>query len=691
MCDYDYVILHGARELPRVTTMAAKSKLQEPNIPRLFSQLQRAGEDGNFENGLKISEEILSLLPDDPEAVHCKIVSLVQLNKFQDAIKLIDSAAKKKDAPQFLFEKAYCLYRLTRYAESQKLLLKLPESDAHVRELSAQILYRLEQYEAAGPAYASLVKECGEDDDFSSDRAANYAAALSLSPAVHSENLASLQSNTMEQCFNVACCYLSCGEAVKAEETLRKAEKLCRESLQEEEDYTDEEIEVELGVVRLELGFALQLQGKVKEANALFSLVLKHKPTDISHSVIASNNIIVLNGDRDVFDSKKKIKVLANEGGSKKMTKLQKLVILYNRCLFSLQTNQLDQCRELVSRLKSSHPTSELTILAETALLHREKKILACISIVDLHLKTSRNSAPLLYTVLAQLHLIEGHTEKVCQVLESIPELPKYLGAVGVIVSLYSNSGNVERALKILDESVAWWLGRRSDDKETCYSLMMESARYKLQHGRARDAAVVLEKLRSLYPADRSVVANLIAAYSRFDPKKAEDLSQTLPKSEISNSIDVDSLEQMPSFRHTRRQLQKPDVLPSSTDKPTDPIVKQKKKRKRKPHLPKNYDPAVPPDPERWIPLRERSYYRKGRRKGFSATSRGTQGTSAASAALMAQLDASRPKTVPASEVVGGACKPKDSSQSSPRAKPSVKPAASQKKKLKKGRKGGKW
>ena len=30
--------------------------------------------------------------------------------------------------------------------------------------------------------------------------------------------------------------------------------------------------------------------------------------------------------------------------------------------------------------------------------------------------------------------------------------------------------------------------------------------------------------------------------------------------------------------------------------------------------LPKNYDPDVIPDPERWLPRRERSYYR-GKRK----------------------------------------------------------------------------
>ena len=47
-------------------------------------------------------------------------------------------------------------------------------------------------------------------------------------------------------------------------------------------------------------------------------------------------------------------------------------------------------------------------------------------------------------------------------------------------------------------------------------------------------------------------------------------------------------------------------------------------------HLPKNYNPDVDPDPERWLPRRERTGYRKTRkerRKGEKFT--GAQGTAA--------------------------------------------------------------
>lgn len=50
--------------------------------------------------------------------------------------------------------------------------------------------------------------------------------------------------------------------------------------------------------------------------------------------------------------------------------------------------------------------------------------------------------------------------------------------------------------------------------------------------------------------------------------------------------------------------------------------------------LPKNYDPKATPDPERWLPMRERSYYR-GRKKGKKKEQigKGTQGATAGATA----------------------------------------------------------
>ena len=62
-----------------------------------------------------------------------------------------------------------------------------------------------------------------------------------------------------------------------------------------------------------------------------------------------------------------------------------------------------------------------------------------------------------------------------------------------------------------------------------------------------------------------------------------------------------------------------------------------KKKKKRKIRLPKRYDSKIKPDPERWLPRRERSTYRPKKqqrdrryRDARADVGKGSQGSSAA-------------------------------------------------------------
>lgn len=51
-----------------------------------------------------------------------------------------------------------------------------------------------------------------------------------------------------------------------------------------------------------------------------------------------------------------------------------------------------------------------------------------------------------------------------------------------------------------------------------------------------------------------------------------------------------------------------------------------KRNHKRKIRLPKNYDPKIPPDPERWLPRYERTGYRKRRDRRAKDVVKGSQG-----------------------------------------------------------------
>lgn len=63
--------------------------------------------------------------------------------------------------------------------------------------------------------------------------------------------------------------------------------------------------------------------------------------------------------------------------------------------------------------------------------------------------------------------------------------------------------------------------------------------------------------------------------------------------------------------------------------------IDKRKQKRRRIRLPKNYDPNMPPDPERWLPKQERSAYKKRLNKRFKDRDigRGTQGSAAQSTA----------------------------------------------------------
>mmetsp|Transcript_43059 Transcript_43059/g.115131 ORF Transcript_43059/g.115131 Transcript_43059/m.115131 type:complete len:86 (-) Transcript_43059:902-1159(-) len=83
------------------------------SIEDLFGKVEAliASDSPNNEKILLTLNEILLLAPDDADALRAKVVSLIQLQKHNQALEIINSKAALKDC---LFEKAYCLYRLNR-------------------------------------------------------------------------------------------------------------------------------------------------------------------------------------------------------------------------------------------------------------------------------------------------------------------------------------------------------------------------------------------------------------------------------------------------------------------------------------------------------------------------------------------------------------------------------------------------
>jgi Flp pilus assembly protein TadD len=102
----------------------------------------RAGREEALVPVLGACDRVLALDPSDGSASHAKLVALIELGRYEEAEPLAAAAGA-------VYERAYCLYQLSR--EDEALALLPPEDQATEAEavLAAQILYRQGAYREA--------------------------------------------------------------------------------------------------------------------------------------------------------------------------------------------------------------------------------------------------------------------------------------------------------------------------------------------------------------------------------------------------------------------------------------------------------------------------------------------------------------------------------------------------------------
>nr|XP_054488759.1 signal recognition particle subunit SRP72 isoform X2 [Agelaius phoeniceus] len=607
----------------------------------LWSEVNRCGQNGDFARALKSVNKILQINKDDVTALQCKVVCLIQNGNFKEALGIINTHTKVLTSDVIAFEKAYCEYRLNRIESALKTIQSASQQTDKLKELYGQVLYRLERYDDCLAAYRDLIRN--SQDEYEEERKTNLSAV------------------------------------VAAQSTWEKVVP----------DVTEEDIEAELAIIHGQMAYIMQLQGRTEDALQLYNQIIKLKPTDVGLLAVIANNIITINKDQNVFDSKKKVKLTNAEGVEHKLSKKQLQAIEFNKALLAMYTNQADQCRKLSASLQSQSPEHLLPVLIQAAQLCREKQHAKAVGLLqDFADQHPANAAEIKLT-MAQLKIAQGSVTKACMILRSIEELQHKPGMVSALVTMYSHEEDIDSAIEVFTQAIQWY--QQHQPKSPVHlSLIREAANFKLKHGRKKEAISDLEELWKQNPKDVHTLAQLISAYSLVDPEKAKVLSKHLPSSDtMSLKVDVDALENSHGATYVRKKAAK--LTGDNQQKEQGQGEVKKKKKKKKGKLPKNYDPKVTPDPERWLPMRERSYYR-GRKKGKKKdqVGKGTQGSTTTGSELDASRTASSPPTSP--RPGSGAAVSAASNVIPPRhQKPAGAPATKKKQqqKKKKGAKGG--
>jgi len=443
-----------------------------------------------------------------------------------------------------------------------------------------------------------------------------------------------LGENTYELVYNHACALTGTGKYVEAEKKLRNSEKMCREFLEEDETTTEEDVQNEIAIIRVQLAFCLQMQGRNKEASLIYAETLKNKPNDPALVAVASNNSVVINKDQNVFDSKKKIRASMIDAVEHKLNSRQKKSIAINNCILALFTKQGD-LQQLVTKLVAKYPDVEFkTTLIQAMHFSNDKKYKEAADVLEKFTVKNPKLTLEFRFALVQLHLLSGNKPKAIEVLQALDNNSKFSpGVVSALVSLYLGSNDKPAASEILKVAVEWYKKNKTNVGDLT-DMWRQAADFHLRGGEAETAAKSLEELLRANPTDMKILAQLVIAYAQFDPVKAQQSSKKLPALEtLTTQAEIDELEAtnwMMIAKAVKKKTVKSDQSPGTPG--SEGALKKIKKRKRKNKLPKYYDEAAKPDPERWLPKQERTGYRKKKDRRQKEVMKGSQGTSSGQA-----------------------------------------------------------
>ncbi|KAJ0095507.1 hypothetical protein Patl1_16851 [Pistacia atlantica] len=348
----------------------------------------------------------------------------------------------------------------------------------------------------------------------------------------------------------------------------------------------------------MQISFFNQLLGNKQEAIGAYADIIKRNLADESSLAVAVNNLVALKGPKDVSDSLRKLDRIKEKGMQNfqlagvldlKLSSKQKEAIYANRVLLLLHANKMDQAQELVATLPDLFPGSVMPVLLQAAVL----------------VAAAANHPHIAAESLAKIH--------------DIQHMP---GTVATLVSLKERAGDIKGAGAVLDAAIKWWLNSMTEDNQLSV-IMQEAASFKLRHGREEDAFHLYEELVKTHGSVEALVG-LVTTAAHVDVDKAEAYEKKLKPLPGFKGVDVNSLEKTSGAKHVEGAAH---VAPEAHEEVRR--EKPKKKRKRKPRYPKGFDPAnpgPPPDPERWLPRRERSSYRPKRKDKRAAQVRGSQG-----------------------------------------------------------------
>ncbi|KAL2799148.1 hypothetical protein BJX66DRAFT_333448 [Aspergillus keveii] len=608
----------------------------------LSSLLQRASID-DHEEVLRSCDAALAKSRSDLQAQHLKIVALLKLDRYEDCLRVFEDGGddlKKRAALEY----GYALYKSGQPDEAIDVVSNLV-NDRGARHLEAQASYRAEKFRRTAELYGELTRDPTSVNSEEHDlRINSWATDAQLQWKGHPELVRHTRPTrddleAFETVYNAACLSIAKGEFDQAGMLLKRAKELCRTS----EDLTPEDRDAELLPIAVQQLYVLICQGRSEEAESILKEISIQEIPELSTRRIGQNNVAIARGTvANPYALYKILHEIPDSTDNDKLFDYQNNIITGNLHAVDLLVHKYDGIIRSTSKALSSAPypsteagTNLLSVYNVAAHAKGETGTSALKAILSAVDRRPKDLGLVLTAV--QLYVSLGNTtsaiatlEKSLQLLEeSISEQDKEIrfnpGLLSVLIALYKREGRRTQIRAEMAKAAVFW-----KEQATHPTSLLRAAGASLLHSTlASDSAQAAELFKSLYqntPDDLFAVAGYVASHAAIDYSQVEAQAKYLPPVEdLISEIDVASLEAA-------------GVLPSSSTvaataaaiagarKRTADSKERTVKRIRKSRLPKNYDSSKTADPERWLPLRDRSTYRPRGRKGKQRAAERTQG-----------------------------------------------------------------
>ncbi|OAX79605.1 hypothetical protein ACJ72_06072 [Emergomyces africanus] len=607
--------------------------------------LQRSTID-DHEEVIKACNAALKKTKHDLDALHVKTVALLKLDRFEDAIRVIEEGgdALKKRVP---LEWSYALYKVGKLEDAIKLATSVGTGRGG-KHVEAQATYRAEDFRRTVEVYKELSVENPELPGEQNDLRINSRAA---DAQLQWDGRASLVQNTrpsqedleaFETTYNIACGAIGKGELETGGILLKRARELCKSS----EDLTPEDKAAELLPIAVQQLYVALKQGKMDEAKNLANEITVAEIPEISTKKIAQNNILLTSpAESNPYILHKRFHQIPTSTAGDKLFSFQNRTLAGNSYVVDLLVHKFDGIARSTEKALSQHPapttSPDINTLSvfNIAAHAREGSGKASLKDIIPLLEKRPKDIGLVLTVI-QLYVSVGNVNSAISVLESFlkrldesisSESDKDIrfnpGLIAILVSLYKLQGRKAHIKTELAKAASHWQSR--SDKPP--ALLRAAGSSLLTSGDPSDltlAGQIFTELHTANPSERFATAGYVASYAITSPDKVKSAVDKLsPIQDLISDVDVSSLEAagIPSTATTTL----PAAGANNRKRPaTGDANKQStsKKRARKSRLPKDYDPNKKPDPERWLPLRDRSSYRPKGKKGKQRAAERTQG-----------------------------------------------------------------